>query len=296
MILHLIRHGHTQGTQEKRYYGQTDLAVTQEGLEELAQKRDKGGYPPLEGLEVFVTPLQRTHQTLQALYDQVEHQVLEGFAEVNFGIFEMTCYEEVKEDPQYQEWVSGDYLSNVPPGGESFHQFRQRVVAEFHRLVKEGRNALVVAHSGTIAVVMDHLFPGEQAHFYAWAPEPGEGYTLELEDVPEQPPEGPSQEGPVKILDYSLLPRPSWQGQAWAFFQNTNCQYFPCHKTPREETFNCLFCYCPLFALGEDCGGNFTYTEKGDKNCTHCLFPHHAQNYGKVLAKYPEIRKLARKK
>ena len=32
----------------------------------------------------------------------------------------------------------------------------------------------------------------------------------------------------------------------YAFFQNTDCEYFPCHKTAHPERFNCLFCYCPL--------------------------------------------------
>ena len=36
----------------------------------------------------------------------------------------------------------------------------------------------------------------------------------------------------------------------YAFYQNTQCEYFPCHKTAHPEDFNCLFCYCPLYALG----------------------------------------------
>jgi len=52
----------------------------------------------------------------------------------------------------------------------------------------------------------------------------------------------------------------------YKFFQNSKCEYFPCHKGVKEEDFNCLFCYCPLYMLGEDCGGNFTYTH-GIKDC-----------------------------
>ena len=39
-----------------------------------------------------------------------------------------------------------------------------------------------------------------------------------------------------------------------------NVSISPCHKTV-GESFNCLFCYCPLYALGDQCGGNFTYIE-----------------------------------
>lgn len=80
----------------------------------------------------------------------------------------------------------------------------------------------------------------------------------------------------------------------YSFFQNTACEYFPCHPTSKPEDFNCLFCYCPLFALGKNCGGNYSYTEKGDKNCSGCLFPHVRENYSKVLGKYPLLKELAK--
>ena len=44
--------------------------------------------------------------------------------------------------------------------------------------------------------------------------------------------------------------------KAYSFFCNAECEFFPCHKTNDLENFNCLFCYCPLYALGENCGGN----------------------------------------
>ena len=69
-----------------------------------------------------------------------------------------------------------------------------------------------------------------------------------------------------------------------SFFQNAECEYFPCHKVADTEDFNCLFCYCPLYTL-EDCGGNCTLTENGIKDCSNCTLPHKAQNYGYVMDK-----------
>jgi len=71
----------------------------------------------------------------------------------------------------------------------------------------------------------------------------------------------------------------------YKFFQHTACEYFPCHKIDDTANFNCLFCYCPLYALGKTCGGHFTYTDKGIKNCTNCSFPHHRDHYDAVLDK-----------
>ena len=99
------------------------------------------------------------------------------------------------------------------------------------------------------------------------------------------------------------LPRGAYAGlhdgrkreKAYAFFQNRACERFPCHDGVAEEEFNCLFCYCPLYALGEQCGGNFHYTEKGNKSCIDCNFPHRRENYDKILARYPEIAALTKR-
>ena len=80
------------------------------------------------------------------------------------------------------------------------------------------------------------------------------------------------------------------------FFQNTNCEYFPCHKCDDPEKFSCLFCYCPLYALGEECGGNFTYTQNGIKDCSACLRPHKRENYEAISREMAKIIELVKKK
>ena len=78
------------------------------------------------------------------------------------------------------------------------------------------------------------------------------------------------------------------------FFQNRDCEYFPCHKGAGED-FNCLFCYCPLYALGDACGGNCHYNEAGVKDCASCLIPHSAGGYDYVLSKFHQIADIAKK-
>ncbi len=79
----------------------------------------------------------------------------------------------------------------------------------------------------------------------------------------------------------------------YSYFQNRQCKYFPCHKTDGED-FNCLFCYCPLYALGDKCGGNCRYTAKGIKDCSACLLPHSPGGYAYILSKFGEIAELAK--
>ena len=78
----------------------------------------------------------------------------------------------------------------------------------------------------------------------------------------------------------------------YKFFENTECENFPCHKSPESGDFNCLFYYCPLYVLGKKCGGNFRYTEKGIKSCKDCSFPHHRENYGKIISRFKEIAEI----
>lgn len=80
-----------------------------------------------------------------------------------------------------------------------------------------------------------------------------------------------------------------------SFFQNRDCKYFPCHQVTDLSEFNCLFCYCPLYTLGDQCGGNFSYTERGVKNCSQCSRPHSDGGYEYVLSKFSEISALASK-
>ena len=81
----------------------------------------------------------------------------------------------------------------------------------------------------------------------------------------------------------------------YKFFQNRECEYFPCHKTNDPEHFNCLFCFCPLYALGERCGGGPQYTESGIKDCSACLFPHRPENYDRICARFAELAALCRR-
>ena len=82
----------------------------------------------------------------------------------------------------------------------------------------------------------------------------------------------------------------------YKFFQNTKCEYFPCHAGADKDSFNCLFCYCPLYALGDQCGGSFTYTEGGIKDCSKCLKPHRAENYDRMMQSMLQVMELAKKK
>ena len=79
---------------------------------------------------------------------------------------------------------------------------------------------------------------------------------------------------------------------SFRFFCNSDCKYLPCHEAEDGEPFNCLFCYCPLYPLGENCGGNFKISGADKiKNCEDCLLPHRPDYYDAVMKKLVDAHK-----
>lgn len=70
---------------------------------------------------------------------------------------------------------------------------------------------------------------------------------------------------------------------SYRFFENKECQYYPCHKGMDHQ--NCLFCYCPLYSM-EHCPGEYKYIESNGKmikECSGCTFSHKAENYDVII-------------
>ena len=94
----------------------------------------------------------------------------------------MQSYEDLKERPDYLEWIN-DETGLVPcPGGESKKQFEKRVIDGLRQIISEisqtgSNSAFVCCHGGAIACIMEYIKPYTK-NFYEWQPCPGRGYTL----------------------------------------------------------------------------------------------------------------------
>lgn len=172
-MIYLIRHGQTEANEQHLYCGSTDLPLSPAGREAL-----KALHYPVENADFFTSGMLRTEQTLEILFGPVPHEILPEFREIDFGAFEMHSYDQLKEDPAYQIWITGDNDRNVPPGGESGVQMRTRVLAAFHALQRRAGNVVLVTHGGVIAAIMETLFPEAGKNRYQWQPKPGYGYCL----------------------------------------------------------------------------------------------------------------------
>lgn len=177
MKLTLIRHGMTRGNMLRIYYGSTDLPILPESFTELEARAKTGFYPTAE--RYYTSGMLRAEQSFRAIYGDTPHSVLYGMREADFGDFEMRNYAELKDDPAYIEWISGNNEDNICPNGESGAQVTARALEALKPVIFEGVDAVVVAHGGVIGGVLAHFFPNPNGRF-AFTPAPGDGYTVEF--------------------------------------------------------------------------------------------------------------------
>ena len=170
MNIYLIRHGKTAANEQRLYCGSTDLPLSERGIQELMHLSCS-----IKNVRFLTSGLKRTDETLRILFGDVPYETDPRFREVDFGKFEMQSYVQLKDDPDYQLWLTGDNEANVPPGGESGVQMTRRVLAAFSEIKED---TCIITHGGVIAAIMAHLFPGENKHRYQWQPKNGCGYHI----------------------------------------------------------------------------------------------------------------------
>lgn len=170
MTIYLIRHGKTEANERHLYCGSTDLPLSEAGRAEL-----RNIHFDIKNVRFLTSGMKRTNETLQILFGDVPFEVEPLFREVDFGIFEMHSYEELKDTPAYQEWLTGDNESNVPPCGESGVQMKERILQAFSEIKED---TCIITHGGVITTIMEHLFPDAGKNRYEWQPKNGCGYMV----------------------------------------------------------------------------------------------------------------------
>lgn len=175
--LHLIRHSLTEGNERRLYYGSTDLSLSDAGRE-LCQSL-RGTYRLSDNVCFATSGMLRTEETLRELFGDVPHQTLQALREMEMGAFEMHSYDELKDNPDYQAWLSDLTDTFVIPGGESNLAVRKRVTECIQTLAQSRTDEmLIVCHGGVIAAAMHAFFRDPGRSFYDWIPHACHGYTI----------------------------------------------------------------------------------------------------------------------
>ena len=293
MEIVMMRHGETEANERHLYAGRWDVPLTSRGER---QAREAG---IVEGVgRVYVSTLARARRTAEICFPNAELVEVEGLEELDFGDFEGRSADDMEDDAAYRTWVEG-YCVGTCPGGECRADLTRRVKAAVEGVVHEvcargDRRAVIVGHGGTVMAAMN-AFADPSADYFSWQVGNCEGYRAQVE----------FEDDAIRFAKWERFSDLSFIGEgcadvagdelpAHSFFSNRACKYFPCHEGVDPSEFNCLFCYCPLYALGPDCGGDFTYTERGRKNCAACAIPHVRDVGVRLVAdRYAQLADLA---
>ena len=123
----------TKANEEHRYLGKTDEPLSEKGIRFIEEK--KKTYPWKENDLIYASPMKRCIQTAELLFD-TEPILIPEWEEMDFGQFEGKNYEELKDNPAYQQWI--DSNGTLPfPDGESREQFIARCMKGFHQMTED---------------------------------------------------------------------------------------------------------------------------------------------------------------
>ncbi len=159
-----VRHGETTGGSRIRYYGQTDVPLSDLGREQMRAVATICNRIRLCFDIAITSTLARCREAASLIAPGVQQIALAGFDEICFGEWEGLTEQEIKAaDPlRYQLWR--EHPENFTyPGGEAVPVFRQRVWQTFEQLRPNlPRHTLFVLHKGVIRTLLTHLMEGQE--------------------------------------------------------------------------------------------------------------------------------------
>lgn len=159
--LFLVRHGETTGQSSIRYYGSTDLPLSEEGKQQMLELGTCLAATGVRFDLAITSALQRSREAAGLIAPNVCVRPLAEFNEIHFGDWEGLTEEEIRTlDPQaHAEWRRSPETFHYPRG-ESVALFRSRVCDAFEMLLPLlPESTLFVAHKGVIRTVLERLLP-----------------------------------------------------------------------------------------------------------------------------------------
>jgi broad specificity phosphatase PhoE len=165
----LVRHGETVGNSSIRYYGKSDLALSDLGRTQMraAARWLRTKFGELHLAPVFSSPLQRATESARLIAGPNTSLIeIAEFVEVDFGLFEgLTADEIAHQHPdEFIRWnrdrLAPDYTY---PAGENRADFAVRVNHGTERMLSmldaspRFFHALLVAHRGVIRTITQRL-------------------------------------------------------------------------------------------------------------------------------------------
>jgi alpha-ribazole phosphatase/probable phosphoglycerate mutase len=169
--LYLIRHGETEGSEEKRYKGTIDVPLSEKGVRQMEQisafiseiaspaaRNDKN----VKLQAVYCSDLRRAVKSAEIIAEPFELKPvkMEELRERNFGEWEGMSFDEIieKYPEDFNAWVKNPLMFR-PTGGESTLEVKERSIKALDRIIDNhsGGDIAIVAHGGVNRVILCQL-------------------------------------------------------------------------------------------------------------------------------------------
>jgi len=156
----LIRHGATVLSTEDRFAGATDVALSDEGREQVRRLAIRLKDERIAA--IYTSPLGRTVETAQILAEPhgLKLERRDGLREISHGRWEqMTRAEVEKAFPEEADAWEKDPYTFAPQGGESGLEVTARALPVLMDIVRTHpeSNVLIVSHKATIRLLLSSL-------------------------------------------------------------------------------------------------------------------------------------------
>jgi broad specificity phosphatase PhoE len=169
MKLFCVRHGETFYNLSGRIQGQFDSQLSPLGQRQCQAVAETLAAQTIDA--VIVSPLSRALWSAQCIADklQLEVQLEPRLMEINAGVFQGLCWDEIHErfPIESARWRSQDPDYRIP-GGESRRDLMLRACEAFCAIREAGyRQVVVVAHGGSLSAAFKALLeiPAERNPF-----------------------------------------------------------------------------------------------------------------------------------
>lgn len=156
----LVRHGNTKGNSAERFWGQTDVELSADGIRQAERLADRLAGEKIDA--IYSSGLCRASATAEIIASRhhLEFTTCSELLEINFGKVEGMSFSEISQRyPQLvKAWPTRDPSFRFPEG-ESITDLDRRVVKFLSRLDKHTPQdtVLIVAHSGVLRLLLCHL-------------------------------------------------------------------------------------------------------------------------------------------
>ncbi|KAA0893414.1 alpha-ribazole phosphatase [Oryzomonas rubra] len=155
--IYLIRHGQVEGHDQPRYNGQTDVGLTDVGLEQYHVLKERLAGKPLSAC--YTSDLSRCAIGADIICGQfgIEPVKRPELRELNIGVWEGLTWKEIAQRWP-MEWQArlNDLVNYRVPRGENLLDVEARVMPVIGEIVErhKGQEILVVGHGGVNRIVL----------------------------------------------------------------------------------------------------------------------------------------------